>query len=189
MKKRRTMIISLLLVAALALGIGYAAQSGNVKVNGDVTNTPHELKLVFVKDDDVKITASSITGKDNGTTNSEIIVVDGAVAATFNVHDLAHKDDYVTAVFKVKNTNDYDVKLLTPTVTKTIVDDSLLPENADNFFNVEATYGNEDVGGNGDLILKKDETKTVTVKITMTVTTGNTLEGDFVVTIPATNAN
>ena len=47
MKKRRTLIISLLLVAALALGIGYAALSSTLQVNGVIENDPANVNVVF----------------------------------------------------------------------------------------------------------------------------------------------
>ena len=47
MKKRRTTIIAFLLVAALALGIGYAALTTNLTITGGVTNAPHPINVVF----------------------------------------------------------------------------------------------------------------------------------------------
>ena len=47
MKKRRTLIISLLLVAALALGVGYAALSSTLQVNGNIENDPANVNVVF----------------------------------------------------------------------------------------------------------------------------------------------
>ena len=49
MKKRRTLIISLLLIAALALGIGYAATSGNLTINGTVSTQRQEFAVYFTQ--------------------------------------------------------------------------------------------------------------------------------------------
>ena len=184
MKKRRTLVISLLLIAALALGIGYAAQSGFVKVAGDVSNKPHELKLVFVnKDDDA--TDAYIAGSKIGTGSAEettstlnvLSVVDGEVNANFDVSDLAHKNDYITAILTVKNTNQYDVVVReTPTV-------SYNWSKGSNFFEVVGVWvdaeGNEITTEEGRT-LSYEETLRLKVTITMTAdATGDELLGDF----------
>ena len=50
MKKRRTLIISLLLIAALALGIGYAGYTIDLDIDGSaaVTTDPTDLQIEFV---------------------------------------------------------------------------------------------------------------------------------------------
>ena len=47
MKKRRFLIVSLLLIAALTLGIGYAALSSTLQVNGSIENDPANVNVVF----------------------------------------------------------------------------------------------------------------------------------------------
>ena len=47
MKKRRTIIISLLLVAALALGVGYAAVSGSLIIDGKVVASAQPFNVHF----------------------------------------------------------------------------------------------------------------------------------------------
>ena len=184
MKKRRTLIISLLLVAALCLGIGYANASGVIKINGEVKNSPHALKMVFRTQDDTsptpircEIIESHITQQDGtpGTTAaSSVTVVDMTDSATFNVHDLRHQGDYVKAAFIVQNTMDYSVTLEAPTWT---------PGASGNFYDI--TYEWEDT----DLTLDKDEMKVIYITITMTATTGIEKSSDFVFSIPATAAN
>lgn len=189
MKKRRTIIISLLLVAALALGIGYAATSGDVSVNGKVKNHPHELKLVFEKNDvdDAKIIESrvgTVEGSGSESVSHTLDVTDGADFATFNISDLAHKDDYIKAVLTVKNTNQYDVVLTeTPTPTYSWTKGS-------NFFVVSTEWVDDDPSDGlteEDLTLEYNQTKRIYVTITMTAeATAADLEGDFVLSIPAT---
>lgn len=182
MKKRRTLVIAILLIAALALGIGYAAQSGFVKVSGDVANKPHELKLVFVNKNvgDAVISDSKIgTGSAEETTSTlnVLSVVDGEVNANFDVSDLAHKDDYITAILTVKNTNQYDVIVREePTV-------SYNWSKGSGFFEVEGVW----VDAQGAKItteegrtLSHEETLKLKVTITMTAeATGDELLGDF----------
>ena len=173
MKKRRTIIISLLLVAALALGIGYAATSGNVKVSGEVYNKPHELKLVFVSG---ALTATE-GDSDDAFDASEVLCTNGATSATFNVKDLSHNGDFVVATFTVKNTNLYKVTLdETPSVEYT----------GSSFFTVTPTWT---LNEGQDLTLDYEETATFTLKVQMNKTTAEELDGDFVVTVGATSAS
>lgn len=196
MKKRRTIIISLLLVAALALGIGYAVQTGTVELNGEVSNKPHAVKLVFVENGS-KINGSLVTG-DNGVTstssNNELIVVDGAHTATLDISDLAHQNDYITAYFRIKNTNNYNVTLdedPDKAANLTISNkDGTLANEGQKFFSVTAEWikqDDTDVEAN-NLILSTNQTKTLKVTITMTKTTAETLEGRYVLTVTGTSA-
>lgn len=188
MKKRRTLIISLLLVAALALGIGYAGLSGQVTVNGKVKNKPHAVELVFVKDASVKITASAV-GTDNGvggvaSTTNTLDVTDGHDTATFNVSDMAHKGDYITAHLKIKNNNQYDVVVGEPTTNY------ILPDGTAQFFTVTTAWidrTGDSVVNEADLTLGHDEVLEFTVTITMIgEPTSENIEGDFILTVPGT---
>ena len=181
MKKRRTLIISLLLVAALCLGVGYAVTNGNVKVTGEVYNAPHDLNLVFVESG-CSLTAAHINGEsvtDPATTGSTVSVVDGAISATFNVNGISHTGDSVTATFMVKNNNQYKVKIT-----------SIVPEivggSASAFFTVTPTW----LGGyqlNDEL--DAGETASFTLTVEMNKITAEELDGDFVVTVNAQSAS
>ena len=196
MKRRRTLVISLLLVAALCLGIGYAVQTGTVELNGEVANKPHAVKLVFVADgSDIK--ESSVTG-DGGvigeSTNNEILVVDGAHTATLDISDLSHEDDYITAYFRIKNTNNYKVTLdADPDKAANLTisnKDGTLASEEQKFFTVTAEWIKQDASDvEADaLTLSMNETKTLKVTITMTKTTAETLEGRYVLTVNGTSA-
>ena len=52
MKKRRTLIISLLLVAAICLGIGYASHTSDITISGtaNMDPNPNDFAVVFVED-------------------------------------------------------------------------------------------------------------------------------------------
>ena len=173
MKKRRTLIISLLLVAALALGIGYATTTGNVKISGEVYNKPHDLELVFVSG------VKTATEGDNDTAfaASEVICTAGSTSATFNVKEIAHDGDFVVATFVVKNNNLYDV---------TVADTPSIEYTGTRFYDVTTNWAlNQDQ----DLTLAHNEELTFTVKVTMNKTTAEELDGDFVITVNATSAS
>ncbi len=185
MKKRRTLIISLLLIAAIALGVGYAATTGSVKINGDVANHPHELNLTIVAEgtpatQKTEIVEEMIGGVATDTDSSVSIVTD--TLASISVKGIAHTGDYVKAAVVVKNNNEYDVRLEAPSHTTTFPDD--YTADMKDFFTV--TYEWDDAS---DVVLAKGETKVLYVTVTMATTTGNTLEGDFVITVPAVSAS
>ena len=47
MKKRRSLIVAFLLVAVMAIGIGYAAITGAITVNGNLSAQPEGFHIVF----------------------------------------------------------------------------------------------------------------------------------------------
>jgi hypothetical protein len=195
MKKRRTLIISLLLVAALTLGIGYAVQTGTVELNGEVSNKPHPVKLVFVEDGS-RIYDSKVTGEGGtqiASTNNELVVVDGAHTATLDIFDLSHENDYITAYLRIKNTNNYQVALdADPDKAANLIisnKDGTLANGEQQFFSVTAEWIKQDTDVEaGTLTLSKDQTKTLQVTIKMTKATANTLEGRYVLTVTGTSA-
>ena len=104
MKKRRTIIISLLLVAALALGIGYAAISGSLIIDGKVVAKAQPFNVHFVG-----FEAGTSTHKYENipaiTCDTELGPQKPAKTIMLNVRDMAAKDDSIFATLKVKNDN------------------------------------------------------------------------------------
>ena len=129
MKKRRTLVISLLLIAALALGIGYAGVSTQLVISPTAAS---EVQAI-----DVGFTAGSVVR----TTNSHqdetytITVNDGYDEATLNgdtvirvepsISGLRYKDDTVVLQYTITNNNDYPVNVKAPVIglsTETVLD-------------------------------------------------------------------
>lgn len=82
MKKRRTLVISLLLIAALALGIGYASHTADITIGGmaNVDPNPSDFSVIFV-DDSAKSNNESFgkaTITTTNTANFSIGKVEGA---------------------------------------------------------------------------------------------------------------
>ena len=177
MKKRRTLIIALLLVAALCLGIGYAAQSGYVEVSGNISNQPHPVKLVFVEEGSSLVKSSVTNNNDQKvpSTNNELVVQDNKSTASFDISDLAHVDDYAELHLVVKNNNNYNVAL------RDDADKDGLTVTGDathgDFFSVTGEWITE--GADDDLILEPNETRVLKVVIKMTKSTGNELTGSY----------
>lgn len=108
MKKRRTLIIAALLVAALALGIGYAATTGQLKIEG-VVSTQQQTFLVQFTDAEVKAHSTGATMVDITSNLPDKVVA-------FTVNGLSNKDDYLTATFTITNNNQFTMYITDITV-------------------------------------------------------------------------
>lgn len=178
MKKRRTLVISLLLIAALALGIGYAALSRELMITSAANLSPdqNDFDIVFtnatvVDDPDNLLATASVTG--TGTT------------ANYTITGLSKKDDSVTIQFTVQNkTPDVHANLtgvsLTPG-TLYVGDGTATTGVVADYFDktVTITKGGTTYTQGQDFILAPNETATVTVVVTLkqTITQNVTLEG------------
>ena len=113
MKKRRTLIIALLLVATLAIGFGYAATSGHLQINGTVSTRDQAFAMIFTKyetkEASTGVTAFTGVNADNPGYNDSSI--------SFHVQGLSKNDDYLIGEFTVQNLNEFDMYLITASVT------------------------------------------------------------------------
>jgi|GEM_PF-2190055 len=98
MKKRRTLIISLLLVAALMLGIGYAALSRELIINSTaiLSADNNDFEIVFVDGSSSNAMATTSVPTPSRT-------------VSYEVTGLSKKDESVTLTYTVENMTD-DVK-------------------------------------------------------------------------------
>ena len=110
MKKRRTLIIGLLLVAALCLGIGYAGVSTILSINGTAKNEVSEIDVVFKDGGVCKI----VDGTTAAIKSASAVGEGGDIDITFHAYGLRNVGDYVTAEFVVINNNEYSVSLSEP---------------------------------------------------------------------------
>ena len=121
MKKRRTTIIALLLIAALALGIGYAAITDTLNIGGNATVKPHQKNFVVVFDENVvenKCTA---------------IVQTDPTVATFTTTQLEQGGDTASATFTVRNDS--------PEYSATIGAPSISITTGGEYFDVQTDFG------------------------------------------------
>lgn len=152
MKKRRTLVIGLLLIAALALGIAYAATDGVLTVNGKVQTVkqPFNLQISGVEQDE---SHNVVAGNAPAVTCSDSFP---AKSVTLNVSGMASEGDYVIAKLTIDNKNDCTMYLTSTTVTYGV-------DNA-------ATSDNIDVsmeGWTGPIEIAADDEVDVLVKISM----------------------
>lgn len=113
MKRRRTLIISLLLVATLVLGIGYAGTTTTLKWTGHVENAPITFSVIF--------TGATIKEVQTMTPTRHDAVADacdpgttGGNEISFSVAGLKEVGDTVTFTYTVTNNSDVDAKLNAP---------------------------------------------------------------------------
>lgn len=123
MKKRRSIIIALLLIAALALGIGYAAVTDTLTITGNANVKPHQdnLNVIFTQiKDQNKCTAAIQTDK---------------TVASFTTTQLEVGGDTATATFVVTNQSaEYKATIAAPTITIT---------SGGEYFDITTDFGDE----------------------------------------------
>lgn len=153
MKKRRTLIISLLLVAAMALGIAYAAVDGLLIIDGKVQTVKQPFNVHFTNvvqgESHAEITgnAPAVTCEDQFPSKSIML----------NVSGMASEDDYVTAIVTITNDNDCTMYVVPPTI-KYGADAS-----ANSSTNIEVTV----VDWTEAIEIEAGQETTVTVKVRM----------------------
>lgn len=152
MKKRRTLVIGLLLVAALALGIAYAATDGVLTVNGKVQTVkqPFNLQISAVAQNE---SHNVVAGNAPAVTCSDSFP---AKSVTLNVSGMASEGDYVTAKLTIENENDCTMYLTGTTVTYGV-------DNAATSDNIDVSM----VDWNGPIEIAADGSVEVLVKISM----------------------
>lgn len=93
MKKRRTLIISLLLIAALALGIGYAALSRELIINSTA--------VLNANDEDFKVVF--VSGSSNDAALATTTVTTPSKMVSYEVTGLSEANESVTLTYTVEN--------------------------------------------------------------------------------------
>ena len=156
MKKRRTTIIALLLVAALALGIGYAAYTVNMKIGGFAT-VGAPAPLVVFESVSGNVTKGTITSSNDFGSGSV-----GGQTIDLNLEDFKNAQDSVTVTYTVRNGHDFPVKFSDLDYTLTNVD-----TNYASHFSID--IGDVD-GLDGDRVLAAGEAATFDLTITLVKT-------------------
>ena len=114
MKKRRIVIISFVLVAVLAMSIGYAALTDNLFIKGEATLATTSAQQNF--DEDVYFIAADVKSTNgsnkDATPDSAVIGATDKDSATFYVKSLGNKDEVVQFVFTIENVSEeFDAKI------------------------------------------------------------------------------
>ena len=107
MKKRRSLIISFLLVAALALGIGYAALSDVLDIQGTAEISAGIAEEAFNQD-------VYFSKAEPGTGATASINPDNNDKATFTATGFSQVGDKVTVTYTIKNDSEHYAADVTP---------------------------------------------------------------------------
>ena len=161
MKKRRTLIIALLLVAALALGIGYAGFTSQLSVDGEaILNGVSTSEVVITKIEIVEKTegANYITCESNCGEN-------GTKSATVDVAGFKEVNEYAIIEVTVSNPHPFEVTTTAPALVVDSATNTIPGENAGNYFDI--TLHGEPLAST----IAADGTETFQVKIVAKVIT------------------
>lgn len=165
MKNRRTLIISLLLVAALCVGIGYAGFSSRMAINGEaILPGVQESQVVFVdaeKTGGTDYVTISTKGQDS---NSLTVAVNG----------FTFVGDTATVVATIENPHAFEVQIGTPVVK--FVQEAGTQVDSSDYFTVTVDDAPTSIGAATDASTPATETLTFTVTakdITASATTQN----------------
>ena len=126
MKKRRTLVISLLLIAALALGIGYAAFTSTMAINGEVQMGGIASQVNFSK-------AEVNTNDSTAEVVSTIINGVGTKTLEINMSGFVHSGHAVVIDVEVSNPHDFSVKLINGKITA----DEKTNESGTKYFDID----------------------------------------------------
>ena len=176
LKKRRIVVASFMIVAILALGIGYAAVSTTLDFMGTATVSTAATESVL--NTDVVFTNAEAVASNGGNTSTAILAMSNK-RVSFEAKDFAAVGDTVTIIGTIENKGNagYSVSI-TPRLVAPV-------SNANEFFDVTYDFDdavdNEEIAANATrdykvvIRLKKlpvDSTVNVTVELTANAVTG-----------------
>ena len=166
MKNRRNVVVAFLVVAVMLLGIGYAALTDVLDINGSVDVNQSAAEEAFNED----IFFSAAAANEAGNTAS--VNADNNDKASFTINTFKGKDDVATFTFTIKNNGDVDANV-TPKLNASLGNTN--PE----YFAIESDW-------DGDTkLLEAGEEITYTLTITMLKTPTETVSGSFLVELEA----
>ena len=175
MKKRRTLIISLLLVAALALGVGYAAVTGNLFIHGKVTTAKQSFNVVFTAYETAEVHKDAKNVREIG--GSTDALGEGVQTLKFFVTGMSYKDESLTGRFTVRNDNDMTMYFTSAPVITYATENSPFTVT----YEWEENVANSGIAPGGFAHVK------ITVTMTEGITADDTVDYDFTVQLPATS--
>lgn len=168
MKKRRTLIISLLLIAALALGIGYAGFTSDLTLTGEAILGGVSESKVVIK------TVSIEEGDSSGAHIVASATGEGTKSANVDVTGFEKIGEYALVTVVVENPHEFDVNL---TVKDLVIANNII-SGTDEYFTIEYE---------GDLptTIAATSTAEFQIRITANVITPDAHTSNFTVGITA----
>ena len=163
MKKRRSTIIAFLLVAALCLGIGYAALTDVLDIQGTAEVNQSAAEDSFNQD----IYFSAVSSGEGYTAS---INTDNPDKATFTVTGLKDKDQTIEITYTIKNEGDLDA----------VVTPKLLQNSNDTYFKITSDWESQP-----KTVAANSENTTITVYVTLLALPTETQAGSFNIELTA----
>ena len=166
MKNRKIVVVAFLLVAVLLLGVGYAALTDTLEINGsaDVDRSGAESSF----NDDIVFDSATAIGGDPNTASISQTDFD---MADFGVNSLKGAGDKAQFKFVIANNGDVDAN-----VTPTLASDG---NTNDEFFDIESDWKGE------TRLLKAGEKAEYTLTVTLKKTPTDTIHGSFHIELSA----
>lgn len=167
MNKRKYLVILLVLIGLLSIGIGFAAVSETLTINGTASSGDEEALSQNFK---VVFNNGSVKEKNDTTGNITGSVVGITTTATINVSGFTVKGEYIVLAVNINNNStDYGAKIKEIIITNN-------GENAE-YYDVTYTINNDTIDPNG--------TTTLDVKIAMLITPNTQRSATFTITFVA----
>ena len=176
MKKRRTLVVAFVLVAALCLGIGYAAVSTTLDITGSATMLPNK---AFAE----QICFTAANPLDAGNTAS--VNTNNDSKASFTANNLNGVGNKASFTFTVENKGDLDAKINVTVCNVTAGNVT----GEDPYFRITTNWENNIIDIAAADANSDDDTATVTVTVEVLRTPVNTVSGSFLVELTANSVN
>ena len=179
MKKRRTLIIAMLLIAALTIGIGYAAVSGALVIDGKVVANAQPFNMHFTK----FVAGESTSELTNVPAMACPDLENGAIAksVTLNINGMASVGDTITGTLTIENRNDCDMNVSVESILYGSTAGTVT-ENASEYFEVSTNWGTE------TKTIAPDDEETIVVTVKMIKSCTEAYEGYFRIAINGVSA-
>lgn len=171
MKNRKVVVIAFLVIAAMMLGIGYAALTDTLDITGSADVNVSDLEKEFEED-----IYFSLAVANNGAPDTASINADNNDKASFSAKSLVKKGDVATFTFTIENDSAHDVSV-TPKLNAT------LGNTNSEYFSIESDWD----GSTKPIAAGGNITYTLTVELLKDPTEG--ISGSFLVELVATADN
>lgn len=155
LKKRRIVVAAFLVVAILALGIGYAAVSTTLDFMGTASVSTAATENVL--NADVVFTAAEAVASNGGTTSTAVLAMNDK-RISFEAKDFAAIGDKVTIVGTIKNKGDADYNV---SITPRLV----APATTNDYFDIAYAFVDDDTDTTN--IIEKESTRDYELVITL----------------------
>lgn len=172
MKKRRTLIVSLLLVAALVLGIGYAALTDELTLTGKIKSDAQEMGSTF--DGLVYFTNATVTNTPAVHITADVQATYGGDEASYSIHGMNTVGDVVTMSFTIHNDYEFPVWVTLVNNSPALTDCLKIEDNYDAPVMIEAKGGEDDYVFEVTITLEKLSSDGLDVDRNLTFTASDT---------------